>query len=232
MAALVTPFEDGKLAIVHATGWKVPNPSRSHFDAQRWMELGKFNDPTLFTGWLGRHLTNTGAVVPSDPVRAIGVANGLQAQLLGAPEAIPVPGLAGSSAPNFNLGGSTSTRLLRRKVLNGMYSAVAEPMKSAALITQQTIDLLNAIPFSSYAPAGGAAYPTTSFGYSLKSTAAILKKQHGRRGRGHRPQRLGHAQQSGRALGGSMYNTMKDVGMRSTLSTSMWCRTTTATSWS
>jgi uncharacterized protein (DUF1501 family) len=211
MAALVTPFEDGKLAIVHATGWKVPNPSRSHFDAQRWMELGKFNDPTLFTGWLGRHLTNTGAVVPSDPVRAIGVANGLQAQLLGAPEAIPVPGLAGSSAPNFNLGGSTSTRLLRRKVLNGMYSAVAEPMKSAALITQQTIDLLNAIPFSSYAPAGGAAYPTTSFGYSLKSTAAILKNNMGVEAVAIDRSGWDTHSNQGVALGGSMYNTMKDV---------------------
>src|SRR5262245_27771999 len=37
MASLVQPYEDGKLAIVHACGWMVANPSRSHFDAQRWM---------------------------------------------------------------------------------------------------------------------------------------------------------------------------------------------------
>src|ERR1043166_1623254 len=40
---LKQPYEDGKLAICHATGWNITNPSRSHFDAQRWMELGQLD---------------------------------------------------------------------------------------------------------------------------------------------------------------------------------------------
>lgn len=175
MAPLLEPYNDGKLAMVHASGFVVSNPSRSHFDAQRFMEVGKFNDPTLFSGWLGRHLADTGAVMPSAPVRAIGVANGLQQSLLGGPESIPVPGLQQSTAPNYSITGSSSTASVRLARLNAMYAAVADPVKTAAATTQATITLLNGIGFSTYAPAGGAVYPTTSFGYAMKSAAALIK---------------------------------------------------------
>ncbi len=172
---LLEPYNAGKLAIVHASGFMVPNPSRSHFDAQRYMEVGKFNDPNLFSGWLGRHLADTGAVMPGQPVRAIGVANGLQQSLLGAPKSIPVPGLAQSTSPNYNITGSASTASTRLARLDAMYSAVAEPVKTAAQTTQATITLLNSIGFGTYTPAGGGVYPATSFGYAMKSAAALIK---------------------------------------------------------
>jgi uncharacterized protein (DUF1501 family) len=175
MGALLEPYNAGKLAIVHASGFMVSNPSRSHFDAQRWMEVGKFNDPTMFTGWLGRHLADTGAVMPAQPVRAIGVATGLQQSLVGAPESLPVPGLAQSNAPSYNITGSSSTAATRLSRLNTMYSAVTDPVKTAAQTTQATITLLNSIGFSTYQPAGGATYPTSSFGYAMKSAAALIK---------------------------------------------------------
>ena len=40
--------------MVHAAG--LTDKSRSHFDAQRFMEVGKAADPNIATGWLGRHL--------------------------------------------------------------------------------------------------------------------------------------------------------------------------------
>jgi uncharacterized protein (DUF1501 family) len=46
---------------------------------------------------------------------------------------------------------------------------------SAALTTQQTIDLLNTIDFAGYVPAGGAVYPTGGTGFAFKSTAALIK---------------------------------------------------------
>lgn len=175
LAPLLEVYEAGKLAMVHASGFMVSNPSRSHFDAQRFMEVGKFNDPTLFSGWLGRHLSDTGAVMPAAPVRAIGVANGLQQSLVGGPKSIPVPGLSQSSAPNYNLTGSASTVATRLARLNSMYAAVADPVKTAAQTTQATITLLNSIGFSSYQPAGGGVYPTSAFGYAMKSAAALIK---------------------------------------------------------
>jgi uncharacterized protein (DUF1501 family) len=173
---LSTPYEDGRLAIVHATGWNINNPSRSHFDAQRWMELGQFAPQALFTGWLGRHLAQTGAVVPTDPIRAIGVANGLETTLAGSPKSIPVPGFAASNSPNFGLTGPSGTRASRLTRIVNMYDSVPDPLKANADITQQTINLLAQIGFSTYQPTPGSwPYPTSSFGYSMKSTAAIIK---------------------------------------------------------
>lgn len=175
LAPLLEPYEAGQLAIVHAAGFMVPSPSRSHFDAQRFIEVGKFNDPTIFTGWLGRHLADTGAVMPGQPVRAIGVANGLQQSLISSPKSIPVPGLAASNSPNYSITGSSSTATTRLARLNSMYSATVDPVKTAAQTTSATITLLNGIGFPTYTPAGGAVYPTTSFGYAMKSAAALVK---------------------------------------------------------
>jgi len=52
MAPILTPYQAGKLAIVHASG--STDPSRSHFDAQKFMEMGIANQTpgTLNTGWI------------------------------------------------------------------------------------------------------------------------------------------------------------------------------------
>jgi uncharacterized protein (DUF1501 family) len=68
MAALLPAFTAKQLLLLHATGVTVAN--RSHFDMQRFIEVGKANDPNLITGWLGRHLATvpparTGAPLPS-----------------------------------------------------------------------------------------------------------------------------------------------------------------------
>ena len=56
MSGLMPAYTAQDLLIVHATGSL--NNSRSHFDAQRYMEVGKPADPALVTGWLGRHLAS------------------------------------------------------------------------------------------------------------------------------------------------------------------------------
>jgi uncharacterized protein (DUF1501 family) len=48
-------------------------------------------------------------------------------------------------------------------------------VKSAAVDAVATVDLLRLINFATYAPANGAVYPTTSFGTSLRSAAALIK---------------------------------------------------------
>jgi len=211
LAPLTQVYEDGKLAIVHACGWIVPSPSRSHFDAQRWMELGQFNPANLFTGWIGRHLADTGAVVPGTPLRGIGVANGLQQSLVGGPACLPIPGLALSNSPNFNLHGAGGTVAARRASLATMYNATSDPLRTEAAIAQSTIDLLAAIPFSGYVPAGGAVYPTTSLGFSMKSTAAIIKNNMGVEAVAI--DRSGWDTHSNQGVnpGGGMYTVMQDL---------------------
>src|SRR5262249_22553629 len=66
--APLKPIYDAKaLAIVHAAG--SPDPTRSHFDAQDYMEAGTPGRKATSDGWLNRALA-TGAA-PVSPMRAI-----------------------------------------------------------------------------------------------------------------------------------------------------------------
>jgi uncharacterized protein (DUF1501 family) len=168
MSALYPAFQAGDLLIVHATG--SVDPSRSHFDAQRFMEVGKPRDPSIVTGWLGRHLASTPPMRTTAPLRALGLSSGLQKTLVGAPKALPIP-----DPPNFAISGSAATRNERATWLRDDYSADAEPVRSAALDALNTIQLLQLIDFVGYRTANGAVYPNTSFGRGMRSAAALIK---------------------------------------------------------
>ena len=168
LAPLIPAFQAGQLLVVHACG--STNPSRSHFDAMRFMEVGKPADPAVVSGWLGRHLATSTPLSESAILRAVGISIGLQRTLHSAPKALPIRDL-----DNFGLGGALSSLAARKTALNDMYNLVAEPLRSAALNSHLTSDLLDQINFAGYAPAGGAVYPTDDFGKALKSTAALIK---------------------------------------------------------
>lgn len=168
MAPLIPAYQAGHLLVVHACGSS--DPSRSHFDAQRFMEVGKPADINIFTGWLGRHLATASPLSPSAVLRAICIDYSLHQAMQGAPLALPIPDL-----DNFGLAGDPSTLAARTQALNDMYALVDDPVKTAALTSHVTVDFLNQINFSGYVPDGSAVYPTNDFGKSLKSTAALIK---------------------------------------------------------
>jgi len=172
MLPLIPAYQSGQLLFLHATG--STDPSRSHFDAQRFMEVGKPNDPSLATGWLGRHLASVTPMDPAAILRAVGISTGLMRTLVGAPATLPIPNL-----DTFDLGGPSGTRVARRGALENMYETVPDPLQAAAITTVQTIDLLNTINFAGYQPTGGAAYPAGAFGTALRSAAALIKAQVG-----------------------------------------------------
>jgi len=169
-APLLPAYSTGNLLVVHATG--LIGTNRSHFDARRLMEVADPASPGLFSGWLGRHLATTSPLIPNAALRAIGMADGIQRTLQGGPKTLPIRDLAA-----FGLEGSSTTVTQRRIAMEGMYLGAAEALKAASETTQITMDLLNTIDFANYTPGGGAVYPApdSSFGYALKSTAALIK---------------------------------------------------------
>ena len=168
MAGLMPAYTAKDLLIVHATGQF--NTSRSHFDAQRYMEVGKPNDQALVTGWLGRHLATVPPLRSNAPLRALGLASGLQKSLVGAPKTLPIPNPA-----TFSLGGTAATAAARLAFLKSDYGTASEPIQASALDATNTVALLQAVGFAAYRPANGAVYPTTSFGNALRSVAALIK---------------------------------------------------------
>ena len=202
MSGLMTAYNAKDLLVVHATGQL--NNSRSHFDAQRYMEVGKPNDPTLVTGWLGRHLASVPPIRSNAPLRALGLASGLQKTLVGAPRTLPI-----ANPATFALAGSAATAASRLAFMQADYAGATEPIHSAALDAANTVALLQAVGFAAYKPANGAVYPATGFGNALKSVAALIKADIGIEAA---QVDIGgwdtHSAQD--PLAGSMYRTMQD----------------------
>lgn len=168
MAPLLPAYQAGDLLVAHATG--SVNTSRSHFDAQRYMEAGKPADQRLVGGWLGRHLATIPPLRSDAPLRALGLTSGLPLTLATAPRALPIPNPA-----NFTLGGSGTTADARAQWLAGNYEAAVNPVAANALDATNTVALLRRINFTGYTPVSGVQYPTTAFGNALRSAAALIK---------------------------------------------------------
>lgn len=204
MRALLPAYQAKELLVVHATG--LTDNTRSHFDAQYFMEVGKSRDISLGSGWLGRHLATASAMKAGAPMRAIGISSGLQQTLKGSPKALPIPDPA-----NYGLDGTTATRAERTAWLRGDYSDTAEPVRSGAVDALGVIDLLRTIDFINYRPAGGAVYGNNGLGRALRSAAALIKSDIGVEAL---QLDVGgwdtHANQN--PINGSMYNTMLGLG--------------------
>jgi uncharacterized protein (DUF1501 family) len=168
MSSLLPAFQSQDLLVVHATG--STDPTRSHFDAQNYMEVGVPGANDLASGWLGRHLASRSPMKANAALRAVGFSFGMPLTLAGAPATLPIPDPA-----NFGLAGSSTTRTARLNWLGNAYSAERDPLKAAALNTQRTIATLTGLNIAGYAPAGGAVYPTGSFAAALRSTAALIR---------------------------------------------------------
>jgi len=199
---LMPAFAAKDLLVVHATGQL--NNSRSHFDAQRYMEVGKPVDPTLVTGWLGRHLSSIPPLNPTAPLRAIGVASGLQKTLVGAPKTLPI-----ADPANYSVGGSATTQAARLAFMQTDFAGAEEPLHSAALDATNTVALLKTVNFTGYLPANGAVYPNSSFGRALRSVAVLIKADVGIEAA--QVDVGGWDTHSGQdPIAGSMFNTMRD----------------------
>ena len=168
MGALLPAYQAGKLLVVHAAG--SVDPTRSHFDAQHFMEVGAPGNTSLATGWLGRHLASRLPLKPSATLRGVAMAFGMTETMAGAPATLAIP-----DPSNFGVGGTAATTAQRTAWLGSAYANATDPLRAAALNTQQTISTLAALKINNYAPAGGATYANNTFAKALKSAAALIR---------------------------------------------------------
>jgi len=103
-------WDKGHLAIVEATG--SPDPSRSHFDAQDYMESGTPGQATP-NGWLNRAL---GTAENASPVRAVALAKQVPRTLRGDCEAIAL-----GNADQFKLADPATATIVQ-----GMYAVTPD----------------------------------------------------------------------------------------------------------
>jgi len=168
-APLLTPYDNGHLAFVHASG--SIDPTRSHFDGFLHMEWGNPGLPpgTVSDGWLSRYLIQMTPQALGE-LRAVTAGDILPLSLSGAPKSLPIPDFAGFFFP-----GNPASAAERAARLSHAFSAVAPPVGPAALNTFASIQQMAAIDFAGYVPANGASYPDTRLGAQLRDTAALIK---------------------------------------------------------
>ncbi|RXS95487.1 DUF1501 domain-containing protein [Silvibacterium dinghuense] len=165
MAPLKPLWNQKHLAIVHACG--SPDPTRSHFDAQDFMESGTPGMKATNDGWLNRALaTETPAHHGESPFRAVALGTQLPRTLQGR-----IPAVAVNNVKNFTVGAAEPTQ-----DFSTMYDeSVNAVLHGTGQETFEAVRMLKATNPASYVPAAGANYPNTAFGNSMKQIAQLLK---------------------------------------------------------
>ena len=162
MQPLKDLWDRKQLAIVEATG--SPDSSRSHFEAQDYIESGTASRSTG-DGWLNRALTPGGP--ETSPLRALFIGSQLPRTLRGDRAAIAV-----ANGQNFGVGNQDAARLLEK-----MYAHTADArLETTGKDAFAAMKMVQSVSNGPYTPAGGAQYgPGGELGRSLQQLARFIK---------------------------------------------------------
>lgn len=150
------------LAIVEAVG--SPDPSRSHFDAQDYMESGTPGKASS-DGWLNRALPPEGA--EASPMRAIAMGAQLPRTLRGEHSAVAV-----NDARQFQIGNPDAAAIVENMYASTADAKLARPGKDAFA----ALKIVESLGQQNYAPSNGAQYgPGGPLGQSLQQIARLIK---------------------------------------------------------
>jgi uncharacterized protein (DUF1501 family) len=162
LAPLKPIYDSSNLAIVHAVG--SPDPTRSHFDAQDYMESGTPGRKATADGWLNRALPPENS--PHSPVRAVSVGTELARTLRGSNEALAVANLN-----DFKVRDPIGSSLYE-----AMYGSSSDKLMSGTgTRTFEAVKMVDALQKQPYTPANGAKYPNGALGNSLQQIARLIK---------------------------------------------------------
>ena len=158
-------WQRGLLAIVHACG--SPDATRSHFDAQDFMESATPGVKSTEDGWLNRYLQAREAT-PASAFRAVALTSQLPRSLQGGAPALAMRDISrfGVRAGADRSGGSFEAQYAAAadQVLGGVGRDAFEAMRT-----------LRAVDTARYEPQGGARYPGSPFGQALKQIAQLTR---------------------------------------------------------
>jgi uncharacterized protein (DUF1501 family) len=162
LAPLKPLYDSRHLAIVDAVG--SPDPTRSHFDAQDYMESGTPGFKAQADGWMNRALEKEAG--PASPLRAVSMGANLPRSLRGRNDAIAINNLNDFQVKDLNSSGT----------FESMYASTVDTvMHGTGRETFDAIKIMQSIQKQSYTPANGAIYPNGKFGQSMQQIARLIK---------------------------------------------------------
>lgn len=163
-------FREERLSIVHGVG--SPHITRSHFDAQDYMETGTPGRKGTPSGWLNRAVGQ----LPQDgtPFRALSLTPALPRSLYGPNYALAVERLEdlqiGAGLPALNNSGQTAGGF------EALYRQTSEELlRESGSISLDAAQILQEANLGQYQASRGVRYPNSNLGNSLQQIAQLIK---------------------------------------------------------
>jgi uncharacterized protein (DUF1501 family) len=180
-APLKDLWTNQSLAIVQAAGLAYPN--RSHFEAERYVELGTPGNRFTTTGWLTRHLRSARNLPSSLLLPAVVTESTVRFSLLREPSAITM-----RYPTSFDLESSYYEEE-QEAALADLYMLESGELDIAGRQALAAQSIVEAIDWAGYTPSNGASYPVrlndpqrlTSFAEEMKIIAQLIKEDTGLR---------------------------------------------------
>jgi uncharacterized protein (DUF1501 family) len=174
MKAFEPLFRDKRLAIVHGIG--SPNNTRSHFDAQDYMESGTpFNKGTA-SGWLNRAVGLLGHDALT-PFTAVSLTSAMPRSFYGDHPAVAISNLQDFA---IQLRGNPSGANMAAKSFEDLYDQTSPGLlQETGKESFEAMKLLQKADVRNYKPANNVLYPTSPLGNSLKQVAQLIKMEVG-----------------------------------------------------
>jgi uncharacterized protein (DUF1501 family) len=175
MVSLQPLFKQGHLAVVHAAG--SPDGTRSHFDAQDYMESGTPGVKATRDGWLNRALQSEDARRHPEHTafRAVALGADVPRTLAGTVEALAI-----SNVQDFAVGGRGQKPAPVSTAFESMYDQSTDSLlHRTGDSTFEAIRMLRATNPEKYVPAADANYPDSVFAKNMKQVAQLLKSDLG-----------------------------------------------------
>ena len=173
LSAFQPLWRQGHLAIVHAAG--SPDTTRSHFDAQDFMETGTPGVKATEDGWLNRSLHaipgGSTATGQNSPFRAIAFGPSVPRILSGSE-----PAVAMNNINDFSVGGKNPKASPAATAFEAMYDHSSDSvLHGTGEETFDAVKMLKTADPGRYTPAPGADYPKGRFGDGLRQLAQLIK---------------------------------------------------------
>jgi uncharacterized protein (DUF1501 family) len=164
-------YDAGQLAVVHAVG--SPDNTRSHFDAQDYMESATPGNKGTADGWLNRYLQSK-RDSKATPFRAVSFTANLPRTLLG-----PAPAIAMTNISDFGVRAGQGNGQIA-KGFEELYSqGMSDVLHGTGKEAFEAVKMLKKANPQQYAAGNGVNYPRSPFGQALLQIAQLIKSDLG-----------------------------------------------------
>jgi uncharacterized protein (DUF1501 family) len=156
-----------RLAIVDAVG--SPDNTRSHFDAQDYMESATPGVKSTRDGWLNRYLQSK-PDAQGTPFRAVSMTQNLPRVLQGRANALAISNLS-----DFTIRAGAYSQSVQGG-FEGIYDkSVRDVLGGTGRETFEAVNYLKKVNPAQYRPENGAQYPRSAYGNALLQIAQLIK---------------------------------------------------------